>query len=304
MPTLDVKQKWTGENGWDQSVDGTAQIEGDRITYTVTTDDPNTTRAQILAADGLPVQAAAHPTNSLLRVRKRYGRRVSPIMWEVDIDYEQLGSQGGSSTGVPPGGTPLDKPARFSWRSETTEEAVDEDVNGAPICLPITGEQYDPPPTRRVTDRIMTVERNQATYDDLEYSTYCDCVNSEQFGPYPAGTVLIEAIDGGQILDDVLPYFAVVFVFHIRRGAPRTTDAHAWWKRRRVEGYKVKHPTSGKIVWAKTNAADTLANTGEESPVPVTFDPATGYQLEDPLDAAWVESQDYVSKSFAPLNIF
>ena len=274
------------DRGWTTA---TAQI---RFNAFVETPDDN--EAIVKADARIPFERSRHPLFAGLFCNGVSVDRRGPLHFEVSADYasppykDAAGQQQG----------PLSQPTQVSFFTITSEEPIDEDIDGKPVVTacgePIAGL------TRPISDLGLRLSKNFATFDPASFYTYIDCVNSDTFIGFPPGTLRIANISADEqfFTDDdgnSIPYWSVQVEIHARKPY-RTTNQKAWWKRVRHEGYQVR-PT-GQPTAKPVRAVD-----GNKEPVtqPVQLD-EQGFQLADQQQATWREFNVFQNVNFASMG--
>lgn len=127
-------------------------------------------------AAGLPAINAAHPDNAALYAISRRATRLSPILFEVVVEYANADS-------------PLLAPYERNWESAESIEPIDRDINDVLLLNaagdPVTGI------TRRYNDPVYVVSRNEAADPKTIIQTYSDTINTLAFQGYAAGKCLM-----------------------------------------------------------------------------------------------------------------
>ena len=278
------------DRGWTTA---TAQI---RFNAFVETPDDN--EATVKADARIPFERSRHPLFAGLFCNGISVDRRGPLHFEVSADYssppykDAAGQQQG----------PLAQPTQVSYFTITSEEPIDEDVEGKPLVTacgePIAGL------TRPISDLGIRLQKNFATFDPASFYTYIDCVNSDTFIGFPPGTLRIANIGADEqfFTDDdgnSIPYWSVQVEIHARKPY-RTTNDKAWWKRFRHEGYYVRTSsfTPAGSLFAVVRAVD-----ANKEPVsqPVQLDTG-GFKLADQTQATWIERQVFQNVNFASMG--
>lgn len=238
----------------------------------------------------LPAIGSPHPNSAGLFCRGVNVTQVGVNLYEAEATY--FSPTGGSN----PNDSPTLQPATVKWSHVTTDEEIDQDAEGKPI-ITVTGESFDPPIRRQFGDLQLTHERNVIYFDPVLATEYLFTTNSDTFLGFMPGTVLCTQFSADAVTDNPdFIYWRRSIVFQFRRGAPNTTDAKAWYRRIRAEGYYVKIGFNNDTF--VTRAYD---GEGKESVKPVLHDKTTGQQITNPQDAQWYEFKIYQSKPFALL---
>lgn len=254
---------------------------------------PVLVRHTLMATGKLPQIGSTHPEHSYLICREVEVGQSGPIYFEASARYRQIGSANGED--------PTGQPPDIQYSHIVTEEAIDEDADGKPICT-VLGESFDPPLTRPFADLFIRVTKSVLDFNPLLASAYMHKVNSDEFLGLPPGTLLVEEFSASSVITQtesgIVAYWRQTIGIHVRRGAPRTSDARAWWKRVRAEGFyiKVDIPVFGLV---KALARD---EAGEPVSKPVLHKVDDGTEITDPQDAEWYEFKVFESIPFQPLS--
>lgn len=246
-------------------------------------------------AFGVPRRGEVHPQFLFCWCRQVSSRRVSPILTEVTCTYK--GSAGEDEAA----NNPLLQPAEIRFGTITSEEAIDEDVNGNPISTfngePIMGV------TKPFSDLSIQIKKNIAAFAPLSFYGYIDRVNSDTFLTMPAGTLRIASIAADPVYTEDFAYWTVTVGIQARKPIRSTVD-RAWWKRLRHEGYYVIDPDN----------TDQLVHAAKEgqnvrSPVPIKYNPDdlsdadNGKEETDTEVGHWIEFEIFEQVSFSSMGI-
>jgi hypothetical protein len=163
-------------------VSETGSYQSTNRTYTqrwrVTADDIATTIPAILTASSgltIPAMGAAHPADSTAKVQEKSCELEEPNspIWIVTVSYAR--PSGGSGQQLEE--NPLDEDPVIEWGDYATEKVHDKDIYGNAIKNS-AGDRYDPPITSDVHYPVVTVVRNEATYDAELAHDMRDSINS------------------------------------------------------------------------------------------------------------------------------
>lgn len=279
---ITITERWSGDSLTQDSPDARHYSVGATREFDITTDDLSDTSFDI--ADFVTALRSAYPQFASLRCNHIDIRKVSPYHYHAVVSYFMHG---------PLGGGPLSIPPQISWGSVVAEEEIPYDINGNGICT-VLGEPFDPPPRVPVYDRILTIQRNVAYYDDAWAGDYRNAVNSSTFAGFPAGTVRVIGLDGQSVLDDDYSYWSVTGQFQIRRAPPNSTDQYAWWTFVQARGLYVKK--SGKVVLG-------LDENGNPTTAPVYHNTTSGAQLARGAAIQYYKFQVYPTADLNALGL-
>ena len=126
----------------------------------------------------IPQRGDPHPSDSKIKVGdvsivKEQGATknfVATVLWKTPDGKETEPFDTGSISGQGTGN--LD----FEWSTVTVTEPVDRDVNGKPI-MNTAGEFFDPPLTKDFHDSVLSIARDQTTWNQNLVTLYLDTVN-------------------------------------------------------------------------------------------------------------------------------
>lgn len=261
-----------------------------QLRFNVFVELPTDTELDVRLSPLLPVEKSRHPYFSGLYCMGIDCSRRGPLHFEVTADYASPPFKEGQN-----GATgPLAQPTQISFSTITSEEPIDEDINGNPITTacgePIAGI------TRPISDLGIRLQKNFATFDPASFYTFIDCVNSDTFIGFPPGVLRIANISADEqfFTDDngnSIPYWSVSVEIHARKPY-RTTAQKSWWKRYRHEGYYIKSGT--KIVRAVDDNKEPVSQ-----PVQLA---TNGTKLSDQTQAVWIERQVFSTVNFASMG--
>ena len=234
----------------------------------------------------IPFKGDVYAGTSTIYARTVSPKRISPILWHVDVDYQ------GEAGPYGPSDNPLNTPPIFDFDDIETEEEIDEDWNGYPIINanyePIEGVKVDIP------DLVLNIQRNFATYSSYTQAQYRRATNSDTFNGWPPGTARLTKLKAKSVSDSLAAYWNVSASIRFRYPY-RTTAAKAWYSRIRHEGFYERLTAGGAIV----RACD-----GYKRPVQKKILlKENGTRETDPNNTFWLEIQKYDSLPFSALGL-
>lgn len=233
MALLDCVPMWSADES-SADKDGKTINRSDRLVWTITVDHPNSenvnsVRAKAASQFGIGV-GSAHPNDFYSRCTSTRVKRIGPTLYRLEAQYAAQGAQQNDN--------PLNEPPDIDYGFISSDEPIDYDADGKPIVT-LTGESVEPMATGRFRDLVITVGRNNATFDPLLAWEYCEVltVNSDPFLSFPPGTVALDdlrshSVDAGEFI-----YFRTQTVLRVRKPGPGATPAQAWWERRLHTGF-------------------------------------------------------------------
>lgn len=234
MAVLEATRMWSRQGGAISSKDGKEYAVSFSDAYQVV-HDKNTLPLEILqyfsTQAGLPWIGDNYPgLDGVYCTDVGEVETVGPILSVVNVAY-------GGETG-PTGNDPLTQAPKITRRNAISNEPVDEDDNGLPLCNtvgdPVQGLTSD------VSDMILTVERNFATYNTALIQPYFRSVSSDAFDQWAPGQCKLMSLSAEEVsygTGGIQTYQKVRAEIHARHPF-RTIAARAWWKRFRNEGLR------------------------------------------------------------------
>lgn len=259
--------------------------EGWQIVHAATDD-----KLDIESAAGLPVIGELYPGRQFIFCESLDFKPVSPILTIATANYAgEIGPAGEQDS-------PLNKPPEISWSDVETDEPTDEDFNGQPI-VNVNGEPIEGV-TVKLADNVVTIKRNFLTFNPYATAAYRHSVSSDTFLGYPAGTARLIRYNARQLYLADDSYWEVTASIQFRLGI-RTTDAKAWYKRVRNEGYYEKVTDAFTSQPILVQATD---DNGKPMTRPVLLK-SDGTRETDPANAHWLEFQVYDSLPYNALGL-
>lgn len=203
--------------------------------------DANDNEGVVRGSPLIPYEKSRHPYFRQLRCLGIDVSRRGPLHYEVSADYQSMPYKEGDADGTQ---TPLSQPTVISYFTITSEEPIEDDIEGKAIAT-ANGEPIEGI-TRPISDLGVRLQKNFGTFDPSSFYTFIDCVNSDTFLGFPPGTLRIANIgadeqfytdeDGNEV-----PFWSVSVEIHARKPY-RVEASEAWYKRVRHEGYRIKEP--------------------------------------------------------------
>lgn len=286
MPTVNpATLTWSGDASQASLTDNFRSLKYDPVSVYDVTCTPDAIDLDVYGAADLPIPGDLY--NGLVGTFAKQARatRVSPVLWKVAIEY-------GGFTGPTLADSPVLQPAIIGYDDVETEEEIDEDFDGNPILT----EAFEPVRGIKAIfcDRVITIKKNWATFNDYVASAYRRSVNSDEFLGWPAGTAKMMRLSAQQVKDG---YFEVTAVIQCRIPY-RTTAAKAWYARWVHEGFYHKQLIDGGPAFQIVRAQ----NEGQPTEEKVLLD-ADGFRLADGGTTIWKETKLYNSLPFGALGL-
>lgn len=232
-----------------------------------------------------------HPLNYWYICESISVERVTPIVYTAKAEYKSPKFRDDEST------EPTLQAADVKYSTVTSEEAIDEDVNGDPIAT-ATGELYQGV-TKAVSDLQVTIGKNFSIFNPVTFYEFYNCVNSDTFLGFPAGTAKVMSIDASPVIESDFEYWKVTVQIQFRKPGPNTSTARAWWVRLKHEGYYCF--TSAMTDKPGVRCVD-INRDPATSPQPLDD---TGRQINsnNPASEVWREFEIYETVAFSGMNL-
>ncbi len=111
---------------------------------------------------------------------------------------------------------PLNQPPDIRWGSLKYEIPLVKDLRDIPI-VNSSNEPFDPPFTIEQTRRVLTIVRNEATYDPAVSLAYEDAVNLYTFAGAPPYCAKINTFTGQKFVTNGITFWQVTYEIEFRR---------------------------------------------------------------------------------------
>jgi len=293
MAVVNIKEKASGDTA---GTSGEGQHSATRAWTVLCDDHENDTSITAKQAEGIPRYQDSHPNDPFLRVQTiRSKRSGSSLLFEVTVTYGQLdpGEGGGDNS------NPLDSGPVRRWSFASRSEPVDVTDGGKPI-VNSAGESFDPPVCEEKYDLVLTITRNQATFDEKAYEEYRGATNKEPFMGFEVGECMMANISGEEVVQGDFIYWRVTFEIHIRREATAEGTIIGGWKRRVLDqGFRTffENDDDGKPIY--TNILD---SNGQPITAPALLD-GDGQKLANGAAAKFLEFRTRPSETYSDLGL-
>ncbi len=168
--------------------------------------------------EGLPQTWQPHPSDPYMYVVGHQCAFDSPGIYKVTVTYERIPD-------------PLEARPVVRITHATSSEAIDKDRDDKAI-VNSSDETLETPVEKNVSDLVIRVEYNVATFDHVLASNLKDGVNKTKWHGHAAGTCRIEVFDAEEMRAGDLFYWRTTLEVHVR--------ADGWGKRVLDQGYRIK----------------------------------------------------------------
>lgn len=247
-------------------------------------------KLSIELAAGLPRIGDLYPGRQFIFCESLDFKPVSPILTIATANYAgEIGPAGDQDS-------PLNTPPEISWSDVESDEPTDQDINGNPI-VNVNGEPIDGI-TMKLADNVVTIKRNFLTFNPFGTAAYRHSVSSDTFLGYPPGTARLIRYNAKQLYLSDDSYWEVTASIQFRLGI-RTTNARAWWKRVRNEGYYERITDAFTSAPILVQATD---DNGKPMTRPVLLK-SNGTRERNAANAHWLEFPIYRSLPYNSLGL-
>jgi len=236
----------------------------------------------IVGVPGIPAHGEQHPSGAYSYAKTFNATPMGPTLWVVTVGYE-----GVSST------NPENDSVDVEWTDTTSTEPIDRDYNGRAIVT--VNNEIVTGLTMELADQMCVIRRRFATINLAAIAAYRHATNSDTFLGWPAGTARLIGFSAKNQFSYYAPNegWDVTARIQFRRGLAGASDAQAWHKRWRHEGFYVKY---GSTVRRARDAA------GLDAAKPVLLK-SNGTEETNPDNAVFYYTQIYGSLPYAALGL-
>jgi len=241
------------------------------------------------ATPKLPKQDDTHPENPKLFVNDITMEKLSPIYYTAIVQYASVPFRDGDD----PSSSPTDLPVEVEWDTIESEEPIDTDRDGNPWEVPYTREPIGGL-TTILFDQEGTFTKNVILYSPVVASGWTGRVNSNEWFGFPIGTLRIRKVKAKLAKKGQSPYWVMTIVITSRKPY-RTTNAKAWWKRIRCQGfYEV----------ARDGVVRAVDDDGFDVTQPIPIDANNGQRLPEGQQIQYLEKPEFEELNFDILGLF
>jgi len=235
-----------------------------------------------VAAVGIPALGEQHPSGAYSYAKTFSVTPMGPTLWVVTAGYESVTAT-----------NPENEVVDVEWTDTTSTEPIDRDYSGRAIVT--VNNEIVTGLTMELADQACVIRRRFATINLAAIAAYRHATNSDTFLGWPAGTARLVGFSAKNQFSYGAPNegWDVTARIQFRKGLAGATDAQAWYKRWRHEGFYVKK--NSRVV----RAADEL---GQEFAKPVLLK-SDGTQETNPDNALFYYTQIYDSLPYAGLGL-
>lgn len=170
-----------------------------------------------LGAADVPAMYATYPDDSACTLRKKGASRMDdhPQMWKVQCEYNNQ-NDAASKPDDQSGQSPTDRAVKVTCTSVEKQKVLDRDYsNPRKAVINSAGEKFDPPIETEDAIKVITVVRNEASYDLSLGFAYENRVNTDTWNGLEPGYVRCKSINGTDKYELGVRYWEVTYVFEV-----------------------------------------------------------------------------------------
>jgi hypothetical protein len=235
-----------------------------------------------VSAVGIPALGEQHPSGAFSFAKNYNVTALGPTLWVVTVGYEGVQSPDYEAESV-----------EVEWGDTAAAEAIDRDYNGRAIVT-ANGEKVEGL-TMDLADQMCVIRRRFSSINTFAIAEYRHATNSDTFLGWAPGTARLIGFSAKNSFTygGVNEGWDVTARIQFRKGLAGATDAQAWHKRWRHEGFYVKE---GSIVKRATDSQKVEV----AKPVLLKTD---GTLETNPDNAVYKYTQVYGSLPYAALGL-
>lgn len=314
MAVTSVKERHAGRDA--ERTSDTGEL---RRSFIVQTDNVRTAQASILGDLRIPRLYSFYQNGGEVNINyvaKRHSVRQideSLYLWEVTVHYEAKKNEDDDQA------NPTLRPADYTWTSEQATVDLLIDKRGRKVQNTF-GDPFDPGIETTRTFAVLTIERNEATYDHYDKEQYINTLNSARIFGYSRQDGRIDSISGRSVYDpDFGAYWRVTYVIHFRDWqywVPEFSDASRllpsgsynratlspWFTIVRNMGYRYRRDNTCNRS-TDLDCVKQASDGGFQSPLGVDLHPTDHTKLDPGTEPYWNVFEPYETKSWAPLRL-
>lgn len=181
---------------------------------------------------------------------------------------------------------PLLRPAVLTWGFVQAQKAMYKDLDNRPIANS-AHEYFDPPPEVDDSRPVLTVSRNEPSFNPAIAIQYQDAINSDGFLGFQPGQAKVAGISATSQTENNFFFWHVTYEFHFRRDGWKLALADLG-RNELVNGKRVAIPR-------RDEQGNKVPDTQVIDPVPLN---GQGQELENPTP------QSVAGVNFPPFNVY
>lgn len=273
--------------------DGSLNNKGERSysrTFQVVTSDPLDGPLLVRTAAGIPQRGSIYATatefdpGAKVKTVNPAQDADNPKVWTVRVEYDSVTEDKPEN--------PLDRPAEITWSAAPYSRVVWRDVDGKAI-LNSAGSYFDPPLEVDDSRPVLTIVRNEATYNPAVAIDYQDAINSDSWLGFAPRQAKVAKIEASSAIENDVFYWRVVREFHFRR--------ETWAMSVLDQGRYEKRNDKPVPIKVYTENGTAIPNSHVTDPVPLD---GAGLRLTNPGPdtAKFLTFKVYKERPFAAFN--
>lgn len=305
MAVTSVKERASGRDG-----DRTPEGGTIRRSFIVRTDNHLTAQSTILNDARIPRLFSYYynggEVNLAYVAKKITPRQIDGSLydWEVTVEYESKTSENEEQQ------NPTLRPAVYTWSTQqaTVELLVDADDREVENSI---GDPFDPAIETSRSFEVVTIERNESSFDGHNMGVYINSLNRSDIFGYSPREGRIESISARSNYDpDFGTYFSVTYEIHFRNSydwvpkipaaqiLPSGKQVGPWDVTRRNVGWRYKKSANCNPS-SEVSCIRAAETQGFQDPIPVDLaengtklnpgDPALYWVFEPYLTFSWTK---------------
>jgi hypothetical protein len=190
----------------------------------------------VIAAPGIPRRGDVYATGdstdlgSIVKEISAEQDSDNPRVWIVRVEYGPPANEREQDQEP----NPLLRPAVLSWGFAKSSRVAWRDSKGKPV-VNSAGEFFDPPVECDDSRPVLTISRNERSFNPALAISYQDSVNADSFLGFRPGVVKVAGISATNQVENNFFYWAVHYEFEFRREG-WTTEILDQGRNRLVDG--------------------------------------------------------------------
>jgi len=183
---------------------------------------PDANPAEIQAYNRLPALYAPYSCGGIVDVlalckRKRPKQlKIDPRAWEITCEWSTLDiNPDQNQNNDQPIENPLDRPPVVGWDTEIYQRPLEKDIDDNPIAN-TAGQPFDPAIEVDDARLVMTVQRNELTFDKRTMAKYLNKLNADPFVGFDKRLAKFHKFSATTQFENGLRFWSVNYIIHFR----------------------------------------------------------------------------------------
>ena len=283
MSAISVTKMWSKSGGSFSSEKFSALSAQITITeaWQVLCEIGDTADVPIVGVYGIPSLGEQHPSGVYAYAQSYTSTPMGPTLWIVTVTY----------VGVPSPDSEIETTS-VEWSDTSSTEPIDRDYDGRAIVT--TNREVVEGLTMEIADQTCVITRRFRSINTYTIAEYRHATNSDTFLGWPPGTARLVGFSAkSEFAYGSNTGWDVTARIQFRAGLAGATNAQAWYKRWRHEGYYIK---DGSLIRRATDSQQ------QEVAKPVLLK-ADGTEETNPDNALYKYTQVYGSLPYSGLGL-